>query len=107
MFVVVYNYDFNFNLKGMGLVLGQSWMVVLINRRILFCPPIIMYCEICCCLHILSVINVLVKGLVIGQRLMLISSMGILLYAKVSPLYNLLWEFIVVVYTLTTLFTNI
>ena len=88
----------------MGLVLGQSWMVVLINGRILFCPPIIMYCEICCCLHILSVVNVLVKGLVLGQRLMLI---GILLYAKVCPLYNVLWEFIVVVYKLTTLFTNI
>ena len=104
MFVVVYNYDFNFNLEGMRLVLGQSWMVVLINGCILFCPPIIMYCEICCCLHILSVVNVLVKGLVLGQRLILI---GILLYAKVCPLYNVLWEFIVVVYTLTTLFTNI
>ena len=104
MFVLVYNYDFNFNLEGMGLVLGQSWMVILINGHILFCPPIIMYFEICCCLHILSVVNVLVKGLVLGQCLMLI---GILLYAKVCPLYNLLWEFIVVVYTLTTLFTNI
>ena len=40
----------NINLEGMGLVLGQSWMVV--YRRILFCPPIIMYCEVCCCLHI-------------------------------------------------------
>ena len=84
--------------------MGLSWMVVLINGRILFCPPIIMYCEICCCLHILSVVNVLVKGLVLGQRLMLI---GILLYAKVCPLYNVLWEFIVVVYRLTTLFINI
>ena len=100
-------YDFNFNLEVMGLVLGQIWMVVLINGRILFCPHIIMYCEICCCLHILSVVNVLVKGLVLGQRLMLISSMGILLYAKVCPLYNVLWEFIDFVYTLTTLFTNI
>ena len=100
-------YDFNFNLEGMGLVLGQSWMVVLINGHILFCLPIIMYCEICCRLHILSVVNVLVMGLVLGQRLMLISSMGILLNAKVCPLYNVLWEFIVVVYTLTTLFTNI
>ena len=66
----------------MGLVLGQSWMVVLINGRILFCPPIIMYCEIFCYLNILSVVNVLVKGLVLGQSLMLIS---ILLYAKVCP----------------------
>ena len=107
MFFVVYKHDFNFNLEGMGLVLGQSWIVVLINGCILFCPPIIMYCEICCCLHILSVVNVLVMGLVLGQRLMLISSTGILLYAKVCPLYNVLCEFIVFVYTLTTLFTNI
>ena len=71
MFVVVYNYDFNFNLEGMGLVLGQNWMAVLIHGRILFCLPIIMYCEICCCLHILSVVNVLVMGLVLGQHLML------------------------------------
>ena len=91
----------------MGLVLGQSWMVVLINGCILFCLPIIMYCEICCYLHILSVVNVLVMGLVLGQRLMLIFSMSILLYAKVCPLYNVLWEFIVFVYPLTTLFTNI
>ena len=73
-------------------------MVVLINGRILLCPPIIMYCEICCCLHIHSVVNVLVMGLVLGQCLMLISSTGILLYAKVCPLYNVLWECIVVVY---------
>ena len=67
----------------MGLVFGQSWMVVLINGHILFCPTIIMYSEICCCLHILSVVNMLVMGLVLGQRLMLISSTGILLYVKV------------------------
>ena len=83
----------------MGLVLGRSRVVVLINGRILFCPPIIMYCEICCCLHILSVVNVLVMGLVLGQRLMLISNMSILLYAKICPLYIVLWEFIAVVYT--------
>ena len=100
-------YDFNFNLEGMGLVLGQNWMVVLINGPILFCPPIIMYYEICCCLHILSVVKVLVMGLVLGQRLILISTTGILLYAKVCPLYNVLWKCIVVVYMLPTLFTNI
>ena len=50
MFVVVYS-NLNVNLEGIGLVLGQSWMVVLIYDRILFCPPIIMYCEVCC-LHI-------------------------------------------------------
>ena len=82
-------------------------MIVLINGHILFCLPIIMYCEICCCLHILSVVNVLVMGLVLGQCLMLISSMSILLCAKVCPLYNVLREYIVVVYTLTTLFTKI
>ena len=76
----------------MGLVLGQIW--ILINRRILFCPPIIMYCEVCCCLHVHSVVNIL-----LGQSLMFISTKGILLYAKVYPLYNVLWECIVVVYT--------
>ena len=91
----------------MGLVLGQSWMAILINGLILFCPPTIMYGEICCCLHILSIVNVLVMGLVLGQCLMLISSTGILLYAKVCPHYNVLWKCIVVVYKLTTLFTNI
>ena len=33
----------------MGLVLGQSWMVVLINGRILFCPPIIMFTNTLSC----------------------------------------------------------
>ena len=35
-----------------------------------------------------------------------ISIRGILLYAKVSPLYNVLWECIVVVYMQIALFTN-
>ena len=82
-----------------GLLLGQSWIVVPINMCILFCPPIIMYYEVCCCLHIHSVVNVVVMGLVLGQSLMFISTTGILLYAKASPLYNVLWECIVVVYT--------
>ena len=61
-----------------------------------------------CCLQTCNwVVNVLVMGLVLGQSLMLISTTGILLCAKVSPLYNVLWECIVVIYTLTTLFTNI
>ena len=38
-------------------------------------------------------------GLVLGQSLMVIFTTGVLLYAKVSPLYNVLWECIVVVYT--------
>ena len=81
-------------------MVGQSWMVVPINRHMLFCPPIIMYCEVCCCLHIQLVVNVLVMGLVLGQSLMVIPTTGILLYyAKVCPLYNVLWECIVVVYT--------
>ena len=50
---------------------------------------------------------VVVMGLVFGQSLMVISITGIMLYAKVSPLYNVLWECIVVVYTKSTLFTNI
>ena len=55
---------------------------------------------VCCCLQTCnSVANVLVMGLVLGQSLMVISITGILLYAKVSPLYNVLWESIVVVYT--------
>ena len=33
-----------------------------------------------------------VMRLVLGQSLMVISTMGILLYAKVSLLYNVLWE---------------
>ena len=31
-------------------------------------------------------------GLHTGQSLMVISNTGVLLYAKVSPLYNVLWE---------------
>ena len=82
----------------MGLVLDQNWMVVPIKRCILFCPPIIVYCKVCCCLHIHSV-NVLVMELVLGQSLMFISTTGILLYANKISLYNVLWECIVVVYT--------
>ena len=43
-------------------------------------------------------------GLVLGQ---VISTTGIMLYAKVFPLYNVLLECIVVVYMKSTLFTNI
>ena len=63
-------YNLKVTLERMGLVLGQSWMVVPINRRILFCSPIIIYYEVCCCLHIHSVINMLVMGSVLGQSLM-------------------------------------
>ena len=42
----------------------------------------------------------LVMELVLGQSLMVISTADILLYAKVSLLYNVLWECIVVVYTI-------
>ena len=55
---------------------------------------------VCCCLQTCnSVVNILVMGSVLGQSLMIIFSKGNLLYAKVSPLYNVLWECIVVVYT--------
>ena len=40
----------------------------------------------------------LVMDLVLGQSLMVIPTTSILLYAKVCPLYNVLWECIVVVY---------
>ena len=40
----------------------------------------------------------LVMGLVLAQSLMAISTTGMLLYAKVSLLFNVLWECIVVVY---------
>ena len=46
-----------------------------------------------------AVANMLVMGLVLGQSLMAISTMDILLFAKVSLLYNVLWECIVVVHT--------
>ena len=56
--------------------------------------------DVCCCLQTCnSVVYVVVMGLVLGQSLMVISTMGILLYAKVSPLYTVLWECIIVVYT--------
>ena len=56
--------------------------------------------DVCCCLQTCnSVVYVAVMGLVLGQSLMVISTTGSLLYAKVSPLYNVLWECIVVVYT--------
>ena len=79
---------YNLNVGMDGVVLGQSWMVLPMNRYILLCPPIIMYCEVCCCLHIHSVVNVLVMGLILGRSLMFISTMGILLYPKVCPFYN-------------------
>ena len=51
-----------------------------------------------CC----SVLNILVMGLVLGPSFMVISIMGVLLYAKVSPLYNVLLECIIVVYMYST-----
>ena len=60
---------------------------------------------VCCFLQKYnSVVYVVVMGLI---SLMVISTTGILLYAKLSPLYNVLWECTVVVYTQTTLFTKI
>ena len=52
-----------------------------------------------CCLQTFKLVkNVLVMGIVLGQSLMVISTTDNLLYANVSPLYNVLWECIVVVY---------
>ena len=48
--------------------------------------------------HVTSVAYVVVMGLELGQSLMVRSTTGILLLAKVSPLFNVLWECIVVVY---------
>ena len=64
--------------------------------------------DVCCCLQTCnSDVYVVVMELVFGQSLMVISTKSIMLYAKVPPLYNVLWEFIVVVYMKSTLFTNI
>ena len=61
-----------------------------------------------CCLNTFNlVVKMVVMGLVLGQSLTVISVTGILLYAKVSLLYNVLWQCIVVVYMQTTLFANI
>ena len=50
---------------------------------------------VCCCLQTCnSVVNMLMMGLVLEPSLMVISIMGILLFAKVSPLYNVLWEWL-------------
>ena len=43
-------------------------------------------------------LNILVIGLVLGPSFIVISIMGVLLYAKESPLYNVLSEWSVVVY---------
>ena len=80
-------YNLNVNLEGMGLVLGQSWMVVPINGRILFCPPIIMYCKVCCCLHIHSVVNMLVMGRVLGQSWMVVPINGHILFCPPIIMY--------------------
>ena len=49
--------------------------------------------------HATQLYMFVVMGLVLGQCLMVISTTGSLLYAKVSLLYNVLWKCIVVVYT--------
>ena len=94
-----------FALEFISIVSQPSFCLCLFYRPT--SSPVSVFDNLCTTLQILSVVNVLVMGLVLGQRLMLISRMRILLYAKVGPLYNVLWEFIVFVYTLTTLFTNI
>ena len=87
----------------------KAWVFVKFHTHLIGC---LRYQEkhvkdVCCCLQIRnSHVYVVVMGLVLGQTLMVISTTGIMLYAKVSPLYNVLWEWIVV-YTKGTLFTNI
>ena len=54
---------------------------------------------VCCCLQTYNVdVSMVVMGLVLGQSLMVISTTGILLYAKVCHFYNVFWECNVVVY---------
>ena len=56
--------------------------------------------DMCCCLQICnSIVNVVVMRLILGQGLMVICTTGVLLYAKVSPLYNVLEECFIVVYS--------
>ena len=46
---------------------------------------------VCCCLQTCnSIVNMLVMWLVLGQSLMVIFGTGVPLYAKLSPLYNVL-----------------
>ena len=55
---------------------------------------------VCCCLQTCnSVVNMLVMVLVLGLSLMIISTTGVLLYAKLYPLYKVLRKCIVFVYT--------
>ena len=88
----------------------KAWVFVKFHTHLIGC---LRYREkhvkdVCCCLQTCnSDVYVVVMGLVFGQSLMVISTMGIMLYAKVSPIYNVLWECIVFVYTKSTLFTNI
>ena len=61
--------------------------------------PIVRYCEVCCCLHIKCSVYIYFNTLVHSgpsksKGLMVISTTGILLYAKLSPLYNVLWEWL-------------
>ena len=48
---------------------------------------------VCCYLQTCNlVVNMLVMGLVLGPSLMVIPITSILLYAKVPPFFNILWE---------------
>ena len=62
---------------------------------------------VCWCLQTCnSILYVVVMGLVLGQSWMVISTTGIMLYAKVSPLYNVLRQCIVVVYVKYTVYKH-
>ena len=48
---------------------------------------------VCCCLQTYnSFLYVVVMGLALGQSLMVISTTGIMCYARVSPLYNVSYK---------------
>ena len=52
MYITLFK-NLNVNLEGMGLVLDQVGQLYQCSGVILCCPlAIIMYCEVCCCLHI-------------------------------------------------------
>ena len=83
-----------------GLVLGQkldgySYEQALSRYVQMYFPT----CEDCVYIYVYQNLNTPVHIVSLGQSLMVISTTGVLLYAEVSLLYNVLWECIVVVYT--------
>ena len=82
--------------SNVGLAPGQSWMVIPIHIYPVImqkCLPFIMYCEVCCQVNCLQTCECMSAYCAI--KVCEVSYV----YAKVSLLYNVLWECIVVVYT--------